>query len=349
MLKYIMQLTVILLLLIACGKNTESDEQNLEESELKDADTTKLNTTAAENPDELFLMRYKFEKGKSFRYKMTVTSGSQQSMIIDSSVSQYLSQTSTYLINFTTIEVDSEDVAELECTIKSVKLNIDANGEKLSYYSANADSSSRLKFAEYEAYINNPFHVRVTNYGSILEIFKADKISNTFLTIRGLTDSVTVDEKIQIRDDLVKNILKPLLAQIIREVPEHKVRKDSSWTYSRTTLPILIFQVQYQNLYKIENLEMFNDEKLAVIDGTILTTVEGNTKYSEQGVNYDFDKPKSTAGGKIYFNLSKGLVQKSETQTRLENSFRMEMPSPQGMRKGSRYEIVTNKSILELL
>jgi hypothetical protein len=151
------------------------------------------------------------------------------------------------------------------------------------------------------------------------------------------------------QQDMTNRSVKPLLAQIFREVPSHKMGEDSTWSYKRESLPVVVFKVDYENLYTVEKLEMYGDEKLAVIEGTIITKVTGNQTYTEKGINYKFEKPKSTAGGKIYFNLDKGLIQKSRTQTKMENSYSMEMPTPQGVKKANASEVTSNVNVIELL
>ena len=114
-------------------------------------------------------------------------------------------------------------------------------------------------------------------------------------------------------------------------------------------MPVLVFNIDYTNVYKIDKLEMLGDDRIAVVDGKIKTNITGNQTYSENGVNYKFDKPVTSASGKIYFNLDKGLIQKSRSQTRLENSYKMEMPTPQGTKKGSARELTATTNVIELL
>jgi len=71
--------------------------------------------------------------------------------------------------------------------------------------------------------------------------------------------------------------------------------------------------------------------------------------FSEKGINYKFEKPKSKADGKIYFNLDRGLIQKSRTQTSMENSYSMEMSSPEGIKKANAKEVTSNVNVIELL
>ena len=55
------------------------------------------------------------------------------------------------------------------------------------------------------------------------------------------------------------------------------------------------------------------------------------------------------AYGIFYFNIDRGLLQKSKTNSRLEMYYTMEMTTSQGLKKSSSREIITKKNILELL
>ena len=88
---------------------------------------------------------------------------------------------------------------------------------------------------------------------------------------------------------------------------------------------------------------------IAVINGKVDAKITGENTYSERGINYQFDTPITSASGTIYFNLDKGLIQKSRTETRMQSNYRMEMPTPQGTKKGSASENTSNINVLELL
>ena len=92
-----------------------------------------------------------------------------------------------------------------------------------------------------------------------------------------------------------------------------------------------------------------NDDKIAVIDAGLKTIISGDNKVTDRGATYIFKKPVTSAEGKIYFNISKGCVQKSKTNTRIHISYTMEVPTPKGLEKGTKTETVVNTNILELL
>jgi hypothetical protein len=350
--KYLLTLFLLSTILFStCQQKKTEEEQKSTEEVASTFDSSALPTTKVDmGEDQSFFLKYNFKPGESFRYRMTVISQTEQSIVADSSMTATMDQTMIYLINFKTLSLDNDTVAELQCTFSSVNLKANVNGTEVSYQSgAPIDSTEKVKFAEYEAFINNPFNIRVGKNGELIEIYKTDKIINRYLSLRGLTDSLSTQDKVMFKEDISNRSIKPLLAQILREVPEHELAKDSTWSYKRESLPVMIFQIDYTNLYKIEKLEMLGKDKVAIVDGVVQTKVTGNQSYSERGVNYQFEKPITTASGKIYFNLDKGLIQKSRSQTRMESSYRMEMPTPQGTKKGSAREITSNVNVVELL
>jgi len=338
-------------LFFACQQKKTEEEQKINEEVASTFDSTALTTTTVdENEDQSFFFKYKFAPGESFKYRLTTISERNQSITTDSTMSDKLTQTIIFILNLKTLSLDADNVAELQCTFSSVNLKANANGIDINYQSGSKmDSTERQKFPEYESFLNIPFNLRVGKQGEIIDIYKFDKIMNKFLSLRGLSDSLTAQEKIMAQQDMTNNSVKPLLAQIFREVPEHKMSKDSTWSYKRESLPIMVFQIDYENLYKVEKLEMLGEEKLAVIDGTIKIKVNGSQTYNEKGINYFFEKPISSASGKIYFNLDKGLIQKSRSQTKMENSYSMEMPTPQGVKKANASEVTSNVNVIELL
>jgi len=345
--------TIIILalaiLLVGCDSK-KTTEEITEEINLTQVDSSDLVTTEVEDEDEFFFFRYRFDEGESINYRLTVISESQQNIEADTSISQSFNQTVKYAINFQVIELDEDSVAELKCTIGAINLEADLNGEKVSYKSGSGlDSLNALKFAEYETLINNQFRLRINSLGEVADVYRVDKIFNKYLELRNMQDSLSAEQKEAVKNDMLNAVLKPLMGQIFRVMPAKQMGKDSSWTYTKAAVPMMVFLVEYNNLYKVDNLELLDGEKLAVINGTMNTNISGDPNYSEQGISYVFEKPVSTAGGKVYFNLDKGLVQKSKTETRLETAYTMEMPTPQGLMKGSTKELIINKNILELL
>ena len=211
------------------------------------------------------------------------------------------------------------------------------------------DSTKLRKFIENEGLLKNPFHFRITKYGELLDVFNVDNLTDKFLELSGMKDSVKIEEKSTFRNEIVNNLIIPLLGQIFRGLPTQQLEVESTWEKITDPAPVLVFKLQYTKHYKVIDLEMLNKDRIAIINATATTTVEGESKHTNQGVNYTFHQPVSEATGKIFFNLNKGMVQKSKTQTYLEIKYDMEMPSANGILKGNTTELMKNNNILELL
>jgi len=349
MYRYTIIILALAMLLIGCD-NKKTAVEETKEINLTQVDTSDLVTAEVEDEDESFFFKYKFNEGDSFNYRLTVIQESDQNIDADTSIAQSFNQIIKYAINFQVTELDEENVAELKCTVTGINLDADLNGEKVSYKSGSTlDSLDVFKFAEYESLVNSQFRLRVNPLGEVKDVYRVDKIFNNYLDLRNMQDSLATEQKDAVKNDLINAVLRPLMGQIFRVMPGKEMGKDSSWAYEKAAMPMMVFQMQYTNIYTVENLELLDGEKLAVIGGTIKTNITGDPNYSEKGINYVFEKPVSSAGGKVYFNLDKGLVQKSKTETRMETAYSMEMPTPQGLMKGRTKEVIINKNILELL
>jgi len=347
-------LTIIFsLTIIKCSSDTENrKEKEKLDVAVKEFDSTDLQTTNIEviTENDNFSLAYNFIEGESFSYRLTTLSHTKKSMKTDTTMSNIFDQKIIRIIKFNTISVENDSIAEVKCTVTNISVEVDINGEKITYQSGSGlDSADVTRFIEHEGLVNNPFHFRITKYGELLDVFRVDNMTDRYLELSGIKDSVKIEEKAIFKNEIVNNLLKPLLGQIFRELPTQQLEVESTWDKVMDPAPVLVFQIQYTNHYKVSDLELLNNDRIAIINGIATTTVEGETKHTNQGVNYVFQKPVSKASGKIFFNLDKGLVQKSKTKTLLEISYTMEMPSPQGVMTGVSSEIMANDNILELL
>jgi hypothetical protein len=344
---------IVSLITIQCSSDTEKKEEEEKlDLAVKEFDSTDLPTNNIElvSANDNFSLAYNFREGESFSYRLTTLSHSERIMKIDSTISNIFDQKIIRIIKFNTISVENDSIAEVECNVTNISVEANVNDEKMTYQSGKVLDSTKIKiFMEHEGLVNNPFHFRITKYGELLDVFKVDKLTDRYLTLSGMKDSVKTEEKETFKNEITNNLIKPLLSQIFREVPEEQIEIESTWDKVMDPAPVLVFNLKLKNHYKVSDLEMLNNDRIAIINGTVTTTVEGETKHTNKGVNYVFQKPVSSASGKVFFNIDKGMVQKSKTKTLLELSYTMEMPSPQGVMKGSSSEVVANDNILELL
>ncbi len=347
--KYILSILLILTTLVGCGKKEEKTQENKKVDKYA-FDSTAIKAAPVENPNQEFTLKYNFQKGNTYKYRLTTITRSKQTVKTDTLMTQIMNQKIVYLIDLKVNEIDKDGVIELNCNMNSIKMNADAGGESFSYQSDSpTDSTDKVKFAEYEALINNPFVIRVTSDGIINEFSRVDRVVNKFLELKGVADSATADQKLEIKNQMVEGALRPLLTQIIREFPDKKLGKDSSWTHEQAPSRMLVFQIQNTNTYHITNLQKYNNDLLADIDAGLKTKISGNTHLNNRGVIYDFEKPKTTATGEIYFNVSKGYIQKSKTHTSVDFAFNMEAKTQRGTQKGHKAQDQQSTNIVEFI
>jgi hypothetical protein len=346
--KHLLILLSFIFILVGCKKE---DDKPVDNKDKYATDTSEIKTIQLENQNEQFYIKYAFDKGKDYEYRLTnIAENTQTVNANDTLLSQRVKQTLTYLIKLKVLDIDVDNIYELSFTITSVKLEADANGEKYFFESSTSkDSLDRVRYSEYVAVLNNPFNIRVSKIGEIVEIYKADRIVNEFLKLKGAADSVTTAEKDYLKKDMIERALKPIVVQVFRQLPDKMMAKDSLWTNPQEPTKLMVFQVQNTSTYKVKSLELFNNDKIAVIDAGLKTIISGNNKVTDRGATYVFNKPTTYAEGKIYFNLAKGCVQKSKTNSKIQISYSMEVPTPKGNEKGMKSEIVLNTNILELL
>ncbi len=346
--KKIIGIFVIVLFIFGCGSKKEN--KTVKQQNNYSFDSSDIKAAPVENPNQSFLLRYNLEKNKKYHYRITTLSNDTQKIEADSVLTQKIQQNVVYLMDIELKNVDQDSTMEFNCNFNSIKVNADVNGQKFNYESGvTPDSTNKKQYTDYEALINNPFSVRVSKLGEILEVFRADKIVSNFIEMKGLKDSVNSSQKETLRQNIIDSGLKPLLLLVFRKLPSKEIAKDSTWTIKQPESQLMVYKLQTTTNFKVTNLEKLNGDKLATIDANANTKITGDNKVTNRGVTYNFKKPESKASGKIFFNLSKGLMQKYKTHTELKIFYTMEMQGPKGKQTGSRSEVIENTNISELL
>jgi len=265
-------------------------------------------------------------------------------------MTQTFKQNSIYNIELAPLETDQDGTIEISAVINSIKIDALKDGQKMTYESGTIkDSTEKMKYAQYEALDKNPFNIRISKTGEILEIIRMDKIINKFIEINVKANPMNSEQKATLRTNFIDGLLRPLFVQIFRPIPDHSIAKDSTWSIAQPPVEAMVFKLENKNIYKISSLEKLGDDKIAIIDGNLKTVITGNNKAVNQGVSYDFTKPVVTASGKIYFDITKGLIIKAKVITKTVTHFTMEAPSPKGTQKGERWGTTENIFIVELL
>lgn len=349
MLKKLFVLVLFGILIYSCGEKKNEPGNKVNEKEKYSFDSTDIKTEGVDNSGKPFFLEYKFKKGEKLSYRLTTISSNTQTIKMDTTISTAIVQKITYLFDINVKEVDEDGSAELEVKINNLKLEADANGQKYDFETGKDKDTAKIKqYAEFYALYSHPFSARFNKHGNLLEIYKADKISNKYIELKG-ADTISIEERNEVRQSLINGVLLPFITQVIRKTTDKEVYKDSTWKIDQAPVPLMVYKILYSNTYKIESVDKLAGNRIAVINADVNFTFSGQSKVDQGNLVYNFDKPKSTADGKIYFDVDKGVQIKSKTNTRMELSYTMEANTPQGKQKGRRTDVVTSNNILELL
>jgi hypothetical protein len=334
-------------LFIGCSKKEEKPLANKNQFA---TDTSEIKTIPVSNPNEPFSLKYIFEKGKKYQYRISSISSGIETMKTDSTRNQNSKQNSVYILELSPLETDQEGTIEISAVISSIKIEAWMDGKKITYESGTVkDSTDKIKYSQYEALVKNPFSIRISKIGEILEIMRVDKIVSRYLELNAKANALNSEEKASLRTNFIDGLLRPLFVQIFRPIPDHSIAKDSTWSIAQRPTEAMVFKLESKNIYKISSLEKLGNDKIAIIDGSIKIVISGDNKAVNQGVSYDFSKPVITASGKIYFDITKGAIMKSKVNTKTIMHFTMEAPSPKGTQKGEQWGTTENIYIAELL
>jgi ribosomal protein L31 len=295
--------------------------------------------------NKTFDLAYKFKVGDKFSYKMKTVSGQGQEMKTDSTRRTELNQTVDYKFDFEVREVDADKNTEFSVVLSDINVEVNVNGKKHSFHGGKTvNEEDKKNFIEYEAMYKVPFGIRINKVGEIIEVFKTSKIVDKIIELQGLKDSVKAEEKQQYLVNINETALKPLIQQFFRRLPEKKVGKDSTWSFSYPS-SLMVYKLNNTTNYTVRNFLTLDDELLANIDLSLNTSYQGQNKVSERGVNYTFGEPKITGSGNILFNIDRGLMQKAETSTKLELSLLMQAKGISATRK----DFSGNNNYIELI
>jgi hypothetical protein len=259
-------------------------------------------------------------------------------------------QTLTYFFDVEVVDVDQDNVAELSVNIASINFSGNINGEKMNYNSKlKLTKEEKDKFGEFEVIVNSPFRARVNQKGEVLEVTRIDKMIDKMISLKPEMKNMPADQKVALIKNISEGEIRPRTQLLFRELTMNEVAKDSSWQLT-SPATLAVFQLENISKFKVVDFVKVGDDKAAKLSATLSSKWTGNKKGSQEGMNFLFDDPKVTGGGFILFNIDKGLVIKSETETTIEMGVQVDgKDASQKMRHTFRKDISTNKNIVELL
>lgn len=340
-------IVLLMIVVVSCGSDEKKSQEN---GDTTNTSQTENNYEPVEDNDATYSLKYKFDEGNEYRYNLRTISNNTQVIETDTTITASANQTIDYEFSFEVVELDEQNVAELSVNIETINLDAMINGEKIEYNTDNElTPEEKREYLEYEAMANNPFRVRITEIGEVLEVSRIDKIIDKVLEMEGLVDSLSLQEKQQLMSNIGETLIKPLTQQLFRVLPKSDVGKDSSWSQNYPS-QLMVFQLN--NTAKFTVLDIVQDEgdKLAKVSAGLNATFQGDKEAQQQGVQYSFNDPQVSGSGTWYFNIDEGLIQESETMTRIETSVNISAAdAANNPIKAFRKDIAVNTNIITKL
>lgn len=327
------------LLFIGCSKKQESAANK------KTTDATDLATTKDGNASGGVNLKYALTKGAKYTYLLSSNNYSEEKVQSDSIMKMKMSRDEVAKFNFEVLNIDTDGSIELNTTITYMKSYI-TNGQKSESFDSDKNANEKEKYAQFFALINNPFGVRIKPDGQILEITKTDKILNKILEVVG--NRIPAEKKQEFiagTTQQVKGQIAEMVQQIFKILPQKKIGVDTTWNMQQAS-KMGAFDVLSTVIYKVLSFDKYNDDKLAVYNANLSIQSAGKDKLVQNGAEYRFEKPQMNGDGKIYFNISKGCVQKAMSKISATNSFSVLPPKGRFMTRTSKS---INTTVVELL
>ncbi len=330
---------------------TQKPEAILSDANKYQFDSTSIKTSpVAVDKNRLIQLIYKFNPGKTYNYRFTTISKESKITKIDSTVTLKSLQTVVYLLSFKFLNAYADETFKIQAVINSLRIETKTkDGTEVFDTDKTQDSKQQKRYADYLAICNSPFTLRVTKFGEIKEVNNLDEMINKYLSYRALKDSVNEKDKKELKNLLKENGLYPVLEQVFRKFPEKYLGQDSIWYAPKQIGSMLIYKTERKNTAKLLRFEKFDDDLLAVISTSLNIKFSGADNINSQGVSYKFKKPLSLVKGRVYFNLNKGIIQRSKVETKLELYYKMKIPAGKKFKSGETVQTSDNLFILEYL
>lgn len=296
------------------------------------------------------LIIYKFKPGDVINYKLTTDIENSQTIEADSLLESQLNQLTEYKIQLDVDEVSPDNIADVTVTIYEIKATAKANGQDIKYDSKFLYSSrERQMFMDYEAMKNKSYKVRVSQFGDVLDITDVDLIIDEMLDIQQIEKKPTFEQRERFKQEFIQSGIVPLTEQIFRSTSNKKMSVNSSWE-QRYPSVLGGFSIENIATFSVLEYQTETEDTLAKINASLSIQWTGKNNISEEGVIYNFGDPNISGHGTIFFNVTEGYVDHSETTIIMEMDMTMEsFDTNQNSVKATKRDRIVNKSKLELI
>ena len=298
------------------------------------------------------LLRWGFQAGDTWQYRLTQNSSTQSEPIRDPDSGQLVgpsmqqSQTQTATIEAAVRQVEANGNATVDWTYTRMQMSTEGMpGTSFNWDSDDPDSSVAgtplgPMAAQLGAMIGQPLTVVMTPLGQVLEMRGIDALLATML--EGLDPAIASMMEEQLGQMFGEDQIASQFLGGLGTMPEGPVVPGDSWTI-RSELPMPIFggSMISETRNTVTGFESRSDERVVLIrhEGT----VELDSSGLGAGLPFTITMDDASVSGSTTFSIDRGLILSSSNTT--EQSLTMSMAAA-GMRQQMRTE---NSTLLELV
>lgn len=282
------------------------------------------NDTTSVMVGDKVMLKYSPKKDDVLKYKITNSTNVKENSPNTGGKDLTNDQNITIFYSEQVNEVNESGVITYKVTFDSILVNAKISSGDTSVsqnYSSNIKDSvySKPDFVEFNALINNPFKMRVSSRGEILEAYELENVHDAIYKAYG--DTLSDKEKEVVKQTMNTTYFKDLLQNSFQKFPENAIAKDSSWVITDSD-QLLIFPVKKILNYKLSDVKTENGKTLVTIDATLDNEfIEKQVK--EKDLTATVEDSKTTGTGKVVLNLTRGCIVNKETNLAIDISIKM--------------------------
>lgn len=265
----------ILSLAISCSILINSCNKGEQKNSPEDVKNTVIDTTQlkplAQEEKKLSKLEYNPTVGKTYRYRMVQS----EDMLQDDSIK---AENQTYFVYTKTIKSNKDGLIQFTIKYDSIRSKSitpaigGMPGNTISFNSANDADMKNEKFNMFSSLIGNEVTITMTKAGKIEEVSGITPIINKFL--RDKKDSIPPQQKEQLSEQIKYGLFGQMVIQELQSLPDSVLGSDMTWTRTVPQELPPYFVAQSNLSYKISDVSMLNDLKVAKIDANLSGKIE---------------------------------------------------------------------------
>jgi hypothetical protein len=319
--------------MMGCGDSNNQNQTSGQNSDLLIKDDKGERVKLVIKPQEKDTLRYKMVAKSTETEKGSPEEGS---ISVEQEISYYYSQVVdrveenavSYRMQYDSIQI----VSKIQSKDSTVTIVYNSNVKDSIY--------NFPDFVQFNATIGAPFYMRVSDKGTVLDLYGMEKVYENIF--KALGDTLSANDKAMVENSIGES-MKAVLQQQFQKFPDSgEVYKDSSWTSSYET-QLSLFPVKNILGYKIIDIKEEDGHIIVTIDASLATEVI-QKEIMEQQTKAVLESIDAGGTGKVVYDLSRGCIKTKQTQTNINAKIKLS----QGAQSLSTDKTQTSSVLVEL-